>query len=73
MGLFRETRMHLFECQVFSKVTGETYSSACAPFSWNGTIEGINGVKSDLLTEIGKSADLYDVRIISAVHLFGEE
>jgi|GEM_PF-1531703 len=68
----RETRTHLFECQIYHKKTEQIYCSGSAPFSWNGTVGELNGIKSDLLTFSGRPADLYAVRIISAIHLFGE-
>jgi len=68
-----KTKNYFFEYQVYHRITGEIFSSGSYACYWGGTFEEMKGVKSFLLAFVEQSIEIYDVRIISATHLFGEE
>jgi len=68
-----KTKRYFFEYQVYHRITSEIFGSGSSAQYWDGTFEGMKEVKSTLLAFVEQSIEIYDVRIISAVHLFGEE
>ena len=67
-----KTKRYFFEYQVYHKITGGIYSNGSCAQYWDGTFEGMQEVKSFLLAFVEQSIEIYDVRIISVTHLFGE-
>ena len=68
-----KTKRYFFEYQVYHRITGEIFSSGSCAHYWGGTFEGMQEVKSFILAFVEQSIEIYDVRIISATHLFGED
>ena len=68
-----KTKRYFFEYQVYHRMTTEIFSSGSYAHYWDGTFEGMKEVKSTLIAFVEQSIKIYDVRIISATHLFGEK
>ena len=68
-----KTKRYFFEYQVYHGITGGILSSGSYTHYWNGTFEGLKEIKSLIITFIKQSIEIYNVRIISATHLFGED
>ena len=68
-----KTKRYFFEYQVYHRITAEIFSNGSCAYYWDGTLEGMKEVKSFVLAFFEQSIEIYDVRIISATHLFGEE
>ena len=68
-----KTKRYFFEYEVYHRTTSEIHSAGSHAHYWDGTFEGMKEMKSFLLAFVKKPIEIYDVRIISAVHLFGED
>ena len=67
-----KTKRYFVEYQVYHKITGGILSSGSYTHYWGGTFEGMQEVKSFILAFVEQSIEIYNVRIVSATHLFGE-
>ena len=68
-----KAKMYFFEYQIYHRTTSEIFGSGSYDCYWDGTVEGMKEMKSLLIAFVEQSIEIYDVRIISATHLFGED
>jgi len=65
--------LYYFEFEIVLKNGAKTCFSDDTAMFWDGTNRDLSGIKDYLLFSSGKlSTEFYRVRIISAMHLFGE-
>ena len=66
-------KYYFFEYQIYHSGTGGISFSGSYARYWDGKLKTVAEIKALILLSHNKEPEYYGVRIISAMHLFGEE